>query len=251
MIELQRNDILALKYLFESDASKAPVLGTALSGDSPAQILVDDGVSPKACAIRCAFGGTTFYAGESQSFLNDTIMRLRETGNVSLVWLRTYGTKLHPPEGIAHTIECIWFGNRTPTCGSLPDIPEGCEIRPIDKELVGRCMSKSFLETCNPPKAFHDGSMGLALMRSDEILCEASAPWWAGGLVEVAVFTPEEHRRKGYAFVTCEHLASACENLGYGMVWVTAQDNVASVALARKLKFRSEWRFNNYLYERV
>ena len=95
-------------------------------------------------------------------------------------------------------------------------------------------------DTCNPPVAFHRRSPGICLMRGDEILCQAYAPWWGRGVTEIGAVTAEAHRRKGYAKMTCGYLARDCEALGFTTHWTCHASNAGSVKVAQALGFRSE-----------
>jgi L-amino acid N-acyltransferase YncA len=101
----------------------------------------------------------------------------------------------------------------------------------------------------SPEKALANG-LGYCLLKADRpgepadtILCAAFAGPAAGGMIELGVETPEPHRRRGYAAVTCAHLIRACEAQGYQTFWNAARDNASSVALARKLGYREEREF--------
>jgi len=119
---------------------------------------------------------------------------------------------------------------------------------PIDDELIKRRMRQDLRDLSNPPPEFHGSALGYALMRDDEILCEAGAPFWGGGMVYIGIVTPEKHRRQGYAYVACENLIRECERMGWHPVWHTSAANKGSMALARKLGFRGERTCPGYLY---
>ena len=91
-----------------------------------------------------------------------------------------------------------------------------------------------------PPETFHGGAAGLCLIRNDEILCEAYAPWWAEGVCEIGVITPERHHRQGYARITCTYLAREIEDLGLTTTWTCHKATAGSVAVARSIGYRSE-----------
>jgi RimJ/RimL family protein N-acetyltransferase len=79
---------------------------------------------------------------------------------------------------------------------------------------------------------------GYCLMRSDEILCEATVGPPALGLYEPGVFTQSAHRGKGYATMTSARLIQEIEAMSGQTYWNCAKQNVASAAVARKLGYR-------------
>jgi hypothetical protein len=170
---------------------------------------------------------------------------MRIGAHVILIWPCSRSDTLEIPEGYMVRAVRIDFVDRDAEACDL-SIPDGCEIKPMYPSLLDRCLwRREFTSTCTAPKSFHDGSPGLCLVRGDEILCEAYAPWWANGVCELAVITPEAHRRKGYAKLTCMHLARDCESLGVQTTWTCHQENAGSVETARALGYQveraSEW----------
>ncbi len=62
------------------------------------------------------------------------------------------------------------------------------------------------------------------------------------------MITPEEHRRRGYAQMTCAYLVEECANEGYQTIWSCHQDNVASTIVARKLGYQTEREYQLLYY---
>jgi RimJ/RimL family protein N-acetyltransferase len=91
-------------------------------------------------------------------------------------------------------------------------------------------------------KALQEG-IGLCLTRGQEILCEASAGPSSNGLIEIGVETKRDHRQHGYATWVCSCLIQECEGLGLRTYWNCDAQNPASIALARKLGYRSGKRY--------
>jgi predicted GNAT family acetyltransferase len=82
--------------------------------------------------------------------------------------------------------------------------------------------------------------LGYYLVSGDQIACEAVAAPLARGVAELGVDTWPQFRQKGLATALCAHMIHECESLGYHVFWNAAQQNTASVALARRLGFRKE-----------
>jgi hypothetical protein len=248
---LETDELSELKPLYGSDTVKSTLLGAALEGGHTAEVWVDSRDAPANCALRSAFLGATYIAGTDQGFLNEAISLMRTTGDLLLIWFHGRESCLCPPTGIVKSDESVRFGDRAISHAPPPKIPEGCRIQPIDDKIAERCPWEALAGVCNSPGSFHCGANGYALMREDEVLCEGSTPFWAEGHVELAVVTPEKHRGKGYAYLTCEHLARACENTGYSTVWHTGATSTPSICLAKKLGFQSESSYPVYHYKRT
>jgi RimJ/RimL family protein N-acetyltransferase len=98
---------------------------------------------------------------------------------------------------------------------------------------------------------FLEGGLGYCLLREEEILSEAYAVFRGAGRFELSVFTPEPHRGKGYAYLTCEHLATTLEAQGIPTYWSCHRTNVASVATARRLGYQVERPYRFVVYQPV
>jgi RimJ/RimL family protein N-acetyltransferase len=70
-------------------------------------------------------------------------------------------------------------------------------------------------------------------------------------VIEIGVGTAEAQRGKGYATVTCARLILECERGGTQTFWNAAAQNTASVALARKLGYRTERPSRVYWWPKV
>ena len=230
-----------LAPLFRADTPGRALLFSVLEGHNRAVVVVDDPDRPLSCALRTDFQGFTFFSTQDTSFLADAIQALRVARDIVLVCPEGSTDALNAPRGYDQRIARLDFTDREPTEPDPPALPRDCQITPIDSELLARCEWRDeFNNTCNPPEAFYGRSPGICLIRAAGILCEAYAAWWANGTSEIGVVTPVRHRRQGYAALTCEHLARACEELGFRTNWTCDGENAGSVAIARRLGFRRE-----------
>jgi len=136
------------------------------------------------------------------------------------------------------------FTNRPDGAGLeeyLRELPDGCIIRALDRELFERSTSRDFYCTMyGSAERVLEKVQARFLMHADEICCESYAYFAALGIIEIATSTSEPYRGRGYATMTCAHLIQACEAQGYQTYWNCAKQNLASAAVARKLGFRTE-----------
>jgi RimJ/RimL family protein N-acetyltransferase len=86
-------------------------------------------------------------------------------------------------------------------------------------------------------------SLGFAVMIGDEMVAECLAGPRTRGLLEMGVVTRKAHRRRGYGTLVSRLTARACEARGDRVWWNTNADNAPSLAIARRLGFRTERRY--------
>ena len=239
-----------LAPLFPADAPNRALLFSVLEGHNRAVVVVDDLDSPSSCAMRTDVFGLTFFSTQDTGFLPAAIPPLRQIGSLELVCPWGSADALKAPDSFQERAKRLDFFDRAPPAPNPPSLPPGCQIKPIDNDLLARCEWRDeFSGTCNPPEAFFESSPGICLVRADDILCEAYAAWWGNGVCEIGVVTPAPHRGQGYAALTCEHLARSCEALGFQTNWTCHEVNAGSVAVARRLGFRSEIPYELLVYK--
>ncbi len=82
--------------------------------------------------------------------------------------------------------------------------------------------------------------IGYCVMQGETVVCEAVAAPLTRGVAEMGIETATAYRQQGLATAASAYVVHECEALGYRAFWNAAQQNVASVALARRLGFRIE-----------
>jgi GNAT superfamily N-acetyltransferase len=191
-----------------------------------------------------AFG--TVYPGGAlaASTWRRLITRLCEDGDVLVgLWPDDARIQLLPPapDYDGFTLD---FTNRPTGAGLevyLQKLPDGCNIRNLDRELFERSEGRDFYcALYGSAERALEKVQARFLMHGDEICCESYAYFAALGTIEIATSTSESHRGRGYATMTCAHLIQACEAQGYQTYWNCAKQNLVSAAVARKLGYRTE-----------
>jgi RimJ/RimL family protein N-acetyltransferase len=217
------------------------VLWAVLHGRNSGRAWVDDLQTPSQCVLRT--GSVLAFASRqiSQAFLHQAIARLRRLG---LVWfVQSFAQSLAPQaSSVAQRLE---FYDCDPHSRALADLrsslPEGLDIRPLDRQLLERCQWREEIEFfCDSLDNFLTNGIGLALMRGDEIISEAYATSLGEANAEIGAVTREAYRGRGYAPIACAHLIQACAQRGYRAYWSCDADNAASAQVARKLGFQRE-----------
>lgn len=234
----------ALQRLFERTLPNNPVLWAVLRGCHAGTAWVDDVHYPTQCLLRTDAVLTFVSPQTGQSFFDAALAHARRTAEVWLVWSPELYPRLRAPEaaGVAARLEFYDCDPRSPELTALRRrLPEGCEIRPIDRDLLAGC-------EWGPEMAFYCGSLdnflahdvGLCLMRGDDIIVEAYASSLGRTQAEIGAITREAYRGRGYAPIACAYLIQILEQRGYRPYWSCDVDNPASIRVAQKLGFRGE-----------
>lgn len=234
----------ALQTLFDPSVPDNPVLWAVLKGRHAGRALVDDVQHPSQCVLRTDAVLTFASRWISQSFLHEAIAHFRKMGDVWLVCPPTGSFQLLAPETnrVIRRLEFFDCDARSPVLADLRQrLPDGCQIRPIDRALLERCEWKSDMEFfCGSLDNFLANGIGLCMMRGDEIVVEAYASSLGETQAEIGAVTREAYRGRGYAPIACAYLVEVCERRGYEAYWSCNVDNVASIRVAKKLGFRRE-----------
>jgi RimJ/RimL family protein N-acetyltransferase len=242
----------ALPTLFDPSVPDNPALWAVFKGRHAGRALVDDVRHPSQCVLRTDAVLTFSSCHISQPFLNGAIAHFRKTGDVWLVWPSTESTQLVAPEA-ARVTQRLEFIDCDAGSQVLADLrrclPDGCEIRPIDRQLLERCEWRSDMEFfCGSVDNFLVNGIGLCMMQGDEIIVEAYVSSFGETQAEIGAVTREAYRGHGYAPITCAYLIQACEQRGYGAYWSCDVENAASIRVAQKLGFRQERAYQIFEY---
>jgi GNAT superfamily N-acetyltransferase len=245
-------DQSTLPELFDPTLPNKPALWAVLEGRHTGHALVDEPQHPTQCVLRTNACLTYFSRQTSQAFLDQAIFWFRKTDPIWLIWPAATSACLVPPED-GKLIERLEFLDYDPQAGMLENLrqhlPEGFEIRTLDRQLLERCEWKSEMEFyCGSVEHFLVHDYGLCLMRDGEIITEAYASSFGDGLAEIGAITHEAFRGQGFAAVACAFLIQTCERRGYKAYWSCDADNQASIRVARKLGFQQERAYRIYEY---
>jgi len=238
-----------LAALFDLRAPASLRCRSVLTGAEPGAILTDDPNRPGWGAVWESGEGMLFLGGTlDRATVHTVIAILRQEGEVLVgFWEGDQVVSLLPPspEWVGSSLE---FYDRPAEKNGLEaylrELPVGHTLRELDAALLERCLwYKDTVRRHGSAEAFLEHGMGACLMRGDEILSEAYAGKAIIGVRELGAITVEPYRGRGYATMTCAYLILACEQAGYSTYWNCAMTNVPSVAVARKMGYRTEREF--------
>jgi len=245
----------ALRRLF-SPADPASLRGFAvLEGHAAGRIFTDQPENPTWALVQEAAFGSLYLGGSlSAPLLHQLTSQLRREGDVLIgLWAEDPRWQLLPPDPdySGYTLE---FTDRQadPAGQSLPEVPDGCELRRLDRTLLKQIVGRNMLiHMYGSVEQALEWGYGLCLLREGELLCETFAGPAANGIIEVGVETMPHHQKRGYAHITCAHLIQRMEAKGYQTYWNCAKQNTPSAALARKLGYRTEREYRLLAWNKV
>lgn len=246
-----------LRSLFRTDEPQARRCFAVLDGiDRMGKIITDDPVNPTWGVVWEACDGSIYLGGQLDSAtLARVFTDLRQENDVLVgLWLDDPRQNLLPPDPY-YDGRVLEFYDRPIGRGLdeyLRKVPEGCEIRRLDRDLIMRTeWGPDDVQSAGGIEVWEKTCFGYCLMCGDEILSEATVGPPAIGLREPGVFTREEHRSKGYATITAARLVKEIEAMGDQTYWNCAKQNVASAAVARKLGYRIEREYRCMAWHRL
>lgn len=231
----------SLRGLFDPNSPDHPRLFSVLAGRHPGTALVDNVTNPQWCILRSGWIGRTFIGGEMDAeSVAPAIALLRRQGHVHLDKNDPHA-RFFPADEIGEDTRFAFSGQLTGLAqseGHFLKLPEGCTIRPVDRELVDCCL---WIDELSPVfgnlERYLEISLGFCLMKENQILSEAHAFFWGDGFVEIGAITDEAHRGLGYAPVATAHLIHACEQRGYITYWGCDTDHTSSISVAKKVGY--------------
>lgn len=231
----------ALRDLFSPADPASLRCFAVLDGHAAGRIITDQPDQPTWGVVQEGAFGSLYLGGDIQpSMLHQLITSLRQDGEVLIgLWLDDPRWSRLPsaPDYSGYTLE---FTHRD-TDQPLPAVPVGCELRRLDQSLLKQIVGRNLLiHIYGSVQEALKWGYGLCLIQDGDILCETFAGPAANSLIEIGVETHPHNMRKGYGTLTCAYLIHEMERQGYLTYWNCAKQNQASIALARKLGYRTE-----------
>ncbi len=238
-----------IRVLFRTDEMAATRCFAVLEGTLPrGKILVDSLLEPRWALVQEAVDNALFLGGDVVAGeFSAVFTALRQEGDV-LVGMPPDDPRqdLFPTDPY-YDNGVLEFYDRPTGQGLdllLRQVPEGCTIRRLDRDLILRT------EWGPNDVAFYGGldswektCFGFVLMRGEKLLSEATVGPPALGCYEPGVFTQEKQRGKGYGTMVTARLVQSIELMGMRTYWNCSIQNLASVGIARKLGYRVKKEF--------
>ena len=230
--------------LFSANPPVPTRLWAILDGTIRGRLLVDEPRNPTFALIQDLAEGPTYLGGSLTSDILRVAFAILRAYQEVVVCLWAGDPLLAAlPEGQYYEGVAIDFWDRSPAVdlGRLAAIPPGYSMRRIDRELVRALEGFDYYVTMfgSLERAVRE-VIGYCVMQGETVVCEAVAAPLTRGVAEMGIETAAAYRQRGFATAASAYVIRECEAIGYRAFWNSAQQNVASVALARRLGFRTE-----------
>ena len=123
----------------------------------------------------------------------------------------------------------------------LQRLPPGCSLVIRDRAWLQQSFDyEAALAAFGSVEKILQHTLGVAVVRAGQVVCEAATGAAAHGWIEVGVTTHEHYRRQGMATLACARLIELCESRGLATWWDCGKQNLPSVSLARRLGYCNE-----------
>ena len=241
----------ALPQLFDPHVPNNPSLWASFQGRLSSQALVDNLQAPTQCLVRTRALLTYASRRVSPEFLSEAVRYFRRSSRLWLV--RNPGDP--PISGDYTLVPRIEFYDYDPCSDIMASlrnrIPDGFQLRIIDKDLLERCEWRDDMAFyCGSKENFLLNGIGLCIMCDDQIIVEAYASALGSPYAEIGAITHRPYRGRGYAPIAVACLIDVLEQRGYHAYWSCDVDNPASAQVARKLGFKIERSYEIFDYEK-
>lgn len=241
----------AIEALIRPDAPTRPRALAVLDGLLAGRVWVDDESRPSAALVIEDADGTVYAGGSlTRAVLAETLAGVATKSGDLIFGFADANDPLRDlvPAEPYWTGEAIDFEDRQPPseeAGTLEGpADDGARVIALDPSTLP--MTEWFDDTLHAfgsVERWLELGVGRAVMIGDEMAAEAMAGPRCRGLMEMGVVTREQFRRRGYGTLVSRLTARACERRGDRVWWNANAGNAPSIAIARRLGFRSERRY--------
>lgn len=234
-----------MRALFAGDVPAGLRRTGVLESILPGEIWIDNVEEPSWGFIRETTYGTLYPGGTVDwEWLSAYILELRKTTETLVgMWRQEAQIILGRLPFVDYQGTVLDYANRShqPLEDLLRDIPTDCDLRRVDETLFDLLDDRDGIVAAfgSKEKALAS-SFGACLLVEGEVVSEAFGGPPIQGVIEAGVSTHPDHRRKGYATLTSALLLQLCESAGYETYWNVNAENTPSVALAKRLGYRTE-----------
>jgi hypothetical protein len=244
LIPFSADIVSQLARLFTDDRPIPIRLWAILDGVIQGRIVVVESGAPTVALIQELAEGTTYVGGAATpQALADGIALLRKEQEVVICfWPDAPLGSILPPAPY-YNGTAIDFTDRSAAIDleQLAAVPSGYQLRRIDSEVVPLLEGFDYYTSMfgSVERAIQQ-TIGYCLMHDGQVASEAIAGPLTQGIAEIGVGTRATYRRQGLATITSARVIQECETQGYAPFWNASQQNVPSVALAKRLGFQTE-----------
>jgi GNAT superfamily N-acetyltransferase len=245
-------DAPAIEGLIRTDAPTRPRALAVLDGVLAGRVWADDATRPAAAIVIEDADGTVWAGGPLTRDAAAEILADVETASGDLIF--GFADADDPLRGLLPR-EPYWAGEAVDFTDRDPPADEEAALNATPLEAGHRVVEldastlpliewyDDTLRAFGSIARWTELGLGFGVLASDELAAEAMAGPRARGLLEMGVATRERARRRGYGTLVSRLTARACEARGDQVWWNANAANAPSIAIARRLGFRRERRY--------
>jgi GNAT superfamily N-acetyltransferase len=241
----------AAASLIRPDAPTRPRALAVIAGALAGHAWVDDPAAPAAILVVEDADGTVYAGGSLHEA--DVHATLTSVATVSGDLIFGFADADDPLRGLMPS-EPYWRGEAIDFTErqAAPDeadrlartLPDGARLERLTPETLPQTEWYSdTLHAFGSIDRWVENGIGYAIHIGDELVAESVAGPRVEELLEMGVTVREAHRRKGLGTLVSLAVARACEERGDEVWWNANASNAPSIAIARRLGFGTERRY--------
>ena len=244
-------DTAPFERLIRTDAPTRPRAVAVLDGVLAGRVWADDWVDPTVALVIEEADGTVWAGGPLTAQAVSVTLAGVDTASGDLIFgFADADDPLHAlvPSAPYWTGEAIDFTDRWPAPDEAeaiePHLEEGHTVVPLDGEILP--LTEWYEDTVRAfgsVERWTELAIGFGVLAGDHLASEAMAGPRVRGLTEMGVATRERYRRRGYGTLVSRLTARACEARGDRPWWNANAGNQPSIAIARRIGFQRERRY--------
>jgi RimJ/RimL family protein N-acetyltransferase len=237
--------------LIRADAPSRPRALAVLDGVLAGRAWVDDPLAPTAIVVIEDADGTIYAGGAVDADEVRAALSAVTTKSGDLIF--GFASTDDPLRGMLPAEpywrgEAIDFTDRHPApdeAQRLRDpLPDGARLERLTREtLAGTEWFADTIHAFGSIDRWEEHGIGFAVTIGGHVVAESVAGPRSNGLLEMGVTTREDHRGKGFGTLASVAVARSAEERGDRVWWNTNAGNAPSIAIARRLGFRTERRY--------
>jgi hypothetical protein len=242
--------------LIADEAPTRPRALAVIDGVLAGRIWTDDAADPAWAVVIETGDGTVYAGGAIDSAILAAVLQDVVTASGDLIV--GFSGPDDPLRAIVpadpyHRGEAIDFTDRVPPPDEAEAVdrpaPDGLRLVELDEALLPRTeWYEDTLHSYGSAERWTRNGIGRCLLAGREVTAQAMAGPRVRGLMEMGVATRGPYRRRGYGTLVSQLVARACEDGGDRVWWNTSAENAPSQAIARRLGYRHERRYDLVAY---
>jgi RimJ/RimL family protein N-acetyltransferase len=245
-------DVASIERLIRTDAPTRPRALAVLDGVLVGRVWAHDARQPSAALVLEDADGTVWAGGPLEPDVVTETLADVETASGDLIF--GFADAHDPLRGLLRrapywTGEAIDFTDRDPPADEEAELnatrlEEGLRIVQLDAATLPLIeWYEDTLRAFGSIERWMELGVGFGVLAGEELAAEAMAGPRTRGLLEMGVATRERFRGRGYGTLVSRLVARACEARGDRVWWNANAANAPSLAIARRLGFRHERRY--------